>query len=51
MKKYKVKYSGFIYVEAEDPAEAIEKAIEGDTVYEETCDYEVCEVDDFGVMI
>lgn len=51
MKKYKVKYSGFIFVEAENIEDAVERAIDEDIVYEEKYDYEACEVDDFVVMI
>lgn len=36
MKRFKVAFTGFVYVEAETEAEAFEKAQNGDTVYEET---------------
>lgn len=51
MKKYKVEYKGFIYVEAEDSEEAIEKAIDGDIVYDDINYYIACEVDDFVITI
>lgn len=35
MKKFKVTFAGFTYVEAESESEAIEKAQDGDTIYEE----------------
>lgn len=36
MKKYKVKYSGFVYVMANNADEALDMAQDGDTVYEES---------------
>lgn len=36
MKKYKVKYSGFVYVMANNEYEALDMAQDGDTVYEES---------------
>ena len=35
MKKYKVPFTGFAYVEAESEAEAFEYAQDGNTIYEE----------------
>ena len=35
MKKYKVPFTGFAYVEAESEAEALECAQYGNTIYEE----------------
>ena len=35
MKKYKVPFTGFAYVEAESEAEALEYALNGNTIYEE----------------
>lgn len=35
MKKYKVEYSGFVYINAENEAEAIEKYEDDQTVYRE----------------
>lgn len=35
MKKYKLPFHGFVYVEAENEDEALEKADDGETVYGE----------------
>jgi len=47
--KYKVLFNKWVYVEAADEEEALEKAADGDTVYEEEEPVEAEEVDDFYV--
>lgn len=49
--KYKVSYSGFAYVEADDEDEAQMAYDDGDTVYEEEWIEVIEEVDEFTVMI
>lgn len=49
--KYKIYYSGFAYVEADDPDEAQMAYEDGDTIYEEECVEVIEEVDEFTVMI
>lgn len=49
--KYKVPYTGFAYVEADSPDEALEAAQSGDTAYEETDYGDPVEVDEFTVEI
>lgn len=50
--KYKVKFSGFAYVEADSEEEAREKALyEDDAIYSETQVDNIEEVDKFEVMI
>lgn len=51
MRKYKVPFSGFVYVEADSPGDARGCAVDGDTVYEETEFGEPEEIDDFFVEI
>ena len=48
--KYRVDFHGFAYVEAEDEAEAIEKAEDGLYIYSEY-ESEAEEVDEFTVAI
>lgn len=47
--KYKVLFNKWVYVEADDEEEALEKAADGDTVYEEEEPLEAEEVEDFYV--
>jgi len=49
--RYKVSFSGFAYVEADSKEEAEEKALDGETVYEETEIVQTEEVDEFTVRI
>lgn len=49
MKKYKLPFHGFVYVEAEDEGQALDKADNGETVYEEQEWDPTEEVDEFGV--
>lgn len=49
MSKYKICYSGFVYVEAEDERDALELAQDGMTIYDEMEWEDVEEVDDFDV--
>lgn len=49
MAKYRVKYSGFVYVEADNIEEAEEMYDEGDTIYEESQIDGIEEVDEFAV--
>jgi hypothetical protein len=49
MSKYKVPFSGFVYVEAEDKDEALDMAQDGDAIYEETNWEHAVLVDDFTV--
>lgn len=51
MAKYKVYYSGFAYVEANNPEEAKDNCFDGFTVYEEEQIDNVEEVDDFFVEL
>ena len=51
MKKYKVSYSGFAYVEAENMQEAKEKFEYDDSVYQEQAVDNVEEIDDFLVSM
>lgn len=47
--KYKVIFNKWAYVEADSEDEALDKAADGDTVYEEEEPNEVSEVDEFFV--
>lgn len=47
--KYKVLFNKWAYVEADDENDALDKAADGDTVYEEEEPIEAIEVDDFCV--
>ena len=47
--KYRVDFSGFAYVEADSPAEALDKYENDDTLYEESKVYDPVEVDEFTV--
>jgi len=47
--KYKVIFSKWAYVEADSEDEAMDKAADGDTVYEEEEAIEASEVDEFVV--
>jgi hypothetical protein len=47
--KYKVLFDKWVYVEADDENDALDKAADGDTVYEEEEPIEAIEVDDFCV--
>lgn len=49
--KYKVSYSGFAYVEANDEDEAQMAYEDGDTIYAEECIEVIEEVDKFTVYI
>jgi hypothetical protein len=49
MKKYKVPFTGFAYVEAESEAEALEYARDGNTIYEEQEWEDAKEVSEFFV--
>lgn len=49
MKKYKVLVNKWVYVYANSENEAMEKAADGDTVYEEEEPNEASEVDEFFV--
>ena len=49
--KYKVSYSGFAYVEADDEDEAQMVYEDGDTLYEEVWIESIEEVDEFTVDI
>ncbi len=49
MAKYKVGFSGFAYVEADDENEAMDIYQSGETIYEENEIGEVIEVDEFTV--
>jgi hypothetical protein len=51
MKKYKVYFSGFAYVEADSHDEAIEQWRNGEAVYEEFEDEGSDEVDEFVVGV
>lgn len=51
MKKYKVSYSGFVYVEAENMQGAKEKFEYDDSVYQEQAVDNVEEIDDFLVSM
>ena len=51
MNRYKICYSGFVYVEAEDEREALELAQDGMTIYDEMEQEDVEEVDDFDVYL
>ena len=51
MKKYKVEFSGFVYVEAEDEEDAKEKYNDGETIYEESEVNSVKQVSDFHVSL
>lgn len=50
MARYKVCYSGFVYVEAEDETEALELAQDGMTIYEEMEWEDPEEIDDFAMF-
>ena len=47
MKKYKVPFTGFAYVEAESEAEALDYALYGNTIYEEQNWEDAKEVSEF----
>ena len=47
--KYKVIFNKWAYVNADDEDEAMDKAADGDTVYEEEEPMEAVEVDEFFV--
>ena len=47
--KYKVLFNKFIYVEADNEEEALEKVSDGETIYEEEELTEIEEVDEFYV--
>lgn len=49
MKKFKVPYTGFVYVNADTPDEAREEADLGGAIYEETEFGEPEEIDEFCV--
>lgn len=50
--KYKVKFSGFYYVEADTPEDAEDKAMyEDEAIYSEQKVESIEEVDEFSVMI
>ena len=49
--KYKVIFRKWAYVEADSEDEAIERAIDGNTVYEEEEPTEASEVDEFFVEL
>lgn len=49
--KYKVSYSGFAYVEADNEEDAQMAYENGDTIYEEEWIEEIEEVDEFSVDI
>lgn len=49
--KYKISYSGFAYVEADNEDEAQMAYDDGDTVYEEEWIEAIEEVDEFTVLI
>ena len=51
MSKYKICYEGFIYVEANNEDEAIDKYDMNDTIYEEREVTIVEEMDEFGIQI
>lgn len=51
MKKYKVKYSGFVYVNADSADEARDMYTEDDIVYREEQADSVEEVDEFAVEV
>lgn len=45
--KYKVIFNKWAYIEADSEDEAMDKAVDGDIVYEEEEPYEALEVDEF----
>lgn len=47
MNKYRIDYSGFMYVEADSEEEAEQKYFDGDYIYDESGEYEISEVSDF----
>ena len=47
MAKYKVCYSGFVFVEAETEEEAEDAFFDGNTIVEETVVDEIAEVEEF----
>ena len=47
--KYKIPFTGFAYVEADSPEEALDLAEGGDTFYEETEFENPVEVDEFTI--
>lgn len=49
MAKYRVNYSGFVYVEADSQEDALEAYFDGDTIYEESGVDSVEEIDEFDV--
>lgn len=49
MNKYKLPFHGFVYVEAENEGEALDKADNDESVYEEREWDPAEEVDEFGV--
>jgi hypothetical protein len=49
--KYKVNFSGFAYVEADNPQEAEELFLNDETVYMETEIVSTGEVDDFSIRL
>lgn len=51
MAKYKVSYSGFVYVEADTSEEAEEKAFDEEEIYSEKQVDAVIEVDEFVVEL
>lgn len=51
MKKYKVYYEGFAYVEADSKDDAIENAQDGISIYSEQVVSKIEEVDDFIICL
>lgn len=51
MKKFKVNYSGFAYVEAEDENEAEDRYIDDESIFDEMQIDSICEVDEFRVRV
>lgn len=51
MAKYKVSFSGFMYVEADNPEDAKDKFFDGEEVYSENQIDSVVEVDEFVVEL
>ena len=49
MAKFKVEFTGFVYVEADTKEEAIDKWEDGDYIYKEENPEEAYEVDEFEI--